>query len=126
MDKNRKGIIIGIVLVLILGAGCALWILRGKASSDFPAPKMEAYGEKENYYYLSEDYSLDGKLVLKEGYYEAVKLLDNSDFRIYVPIDPETFERLPSENFSDGTIMEIEGKTYEIHVKDNQYTATEK
>lgn len=40
-----------------------------------------------------------------------------------VPIDPTSYERLPSDSFSDGTIIEIDGKYYEIHINNNKYTA---
>ena len=42
---------------------------------------------------------------------------------IVIPIDPISYERLPSDSFSDGTIMEIEGNDYEIHINNNQYSA---
>ena len=97
---------------------------RSEQESTFPAPNMQHYGnEGEHYYYLSEDYILDGQTVFTAGYYEAVKLIDESETRIFIPIDPISFERLPSDSFSDGTIIEIDGKDYEIHINNNQYTA---
>lgn len=89
--------------------------------SAFTAPNMQSYGKGDNYYYLSEDYVLDGEMIYKAGYYEAVKLTDRCS--IFIPIDPDSFERLPSDGFSDGTIMEIEGKDYVIQINNNQYTA---
>ena len=84
---------------------------------------MQPYGKGDNYYYLSEDYILDGQTVFTAGYYEAVKLIDTSENRIFIQIDPISYERLPSDSFSDGTIMEIEGNDYEIHINNNQYSA---
>ena len=123
MNKYKNKVLISLVAVLILAlAGC--WIFQKFSSSDFMPPNMEPYGEGDTYYSLSEDYILDGKVIYEAGYYEAVKLVSDSDFCIYVPIDPDTFERLPSEHFSDGTVIEIEGKNYEIHIQNNQYSAT--
>lgn len=97
--------------------------LDGQQESAFPAPDMQAYGKGDNYFYLSEDYILDGKTIFTAGYYEAVQLIDGSETRIFIPIDPISYERLPSDSFSDGTVMEIEGKNYEIHINNNQYSA---
>ena len=38
----------------------------------FVAPNMQAYGKGDNYYYLSEDYVLDGETIYTAGYYEAI------------------------------------------------------
>ena len=89
----------------------------------FAAPNMQPYGKGNNYYYLSEDYVLDGETIYTAGYYEAVKLIDQSETRIFIPIDPVSYERLPSDSFSDGTVIEIDGKDYELHINNNQYTA---
>lgn len=89
----------------------------------FAAPNMQPYGKGDNYYYLSEDYVLDGETIYTAGYYEAVKLIDQSETRIFIPIDPVSYERLPSDSFSDGTVMEIDGKDYELHINHNHYTA---
>lgn len=97
--------------------------LDGQQESSFVAPNMQAYGKGDNYYYLSEDYVLDGETIYTAGYYEAIKIIDGSEVRIFIPIDPISFERLPSDSFSDGTIMEIEGNDYEIHINNNQYSA---
>ena len=59
---------------------------------------------------------LDGETIFTAGYYEAIQLVDGSETRIFIPIDPISYERLPSDSFSDGTIMEIEGNDYEIHI----------
>ncbi len=97
--------------------------LDEQQESSFVAPNMQAYGKGDNYYYLSEDYVLDGETIYTAGYYEAIKIIDGSEVRIFIPIDPISFERLPSDSFSDGTIMEIEGNDYEIHINNNQYSA---
>ena len=89
----------------------------------FAAPNMQPYGKGDNYYYLSEDYVLDGETIYTAGYYEAVKLIDQSETRIFIPIDPVSYERLPSDSFSDGTVIEIDGKDYELHINHNHYTA---
>ena len=86
-------------------------------ASVFAAPNMQPYGKGDNYYYLSEDYVLDGETIYTAGYYEAVKLIDQSETRIFIPIDPVSYERLPSDSFSDGTVIEIDGKDYELHIK---------
>lgn len=92
-------------------------------ASVFAAPNMQPYGKGDNYYYLSEDYVLDGETIYTAGYYEAVKLIDQSETRIFIPIDPVSYERLPSDSFSDGTVIEIDGKDYELHINHNHYTA---
>ena len=97
--------------------------LDEQQESSFVAPNMQAYGKGDNYYYLSEDYVLDGETIYTAGYYEAIKLVDGCETRIFIPIDPISFERLPSDSFSDGTVMEIEGNDYEIHINNNQYSA---
>ena len=45
---------------------------------------MQPYGKGDNYYYLSEDYVLDGETIYTAGYYEAVKLIDQSETRIFI------------------------------------------
>lgn len=89
----------------------------------FAAPNIQPYGKGDNYYYLSEDYILDGETIYKAGYYEAIKLVDGCETCIFIPIDPTSYKRLPSNSFSDGTIIKIDGKDYEIHINNNQYTA---
>lgn len=129
-----KKIFICISAILVLVVGC-IWLFSKVYSvpsatplvlEDFKAPDMEPYGEEDNYFHLYKDYILDGNIIYKAGYYESVKPIEGSDFSIFIPIDPKTFERLPSDKFSDGTNIEFEGRDYEIHVKNNQYTATEK
>lgn len=112
---------------LIVGGIVTAFATSAQASNEqesvFNAPNMLPYGKGDNYYYLSEDYILDGQTVFTAGYYEAVKLIDTSENRIFVPIDPISYERLPSDSYSDGTVMEIEGNDYEIHINNGQYTA---
>lgn len=65
---------------------------------------------------------MDGEIVMAEGYYEAVPV-KNSTQRFYIPIDPETYERLLSDKIQNGTRMEIDGKTYVVNVdKDSNYS----
>lgn len=94
-----------------------------RQESAFTAPNMQPYGKWNNYYYLSADYVLNGETIYKAGYYEAIKLVDGCETCIFIPIDPISYERLPSNNFSDGTIIEIDGKDYVIHKNNNEYTA---
>lgn len=121
-------IVCGIVTTFATSAktGSTLPSSDGSGSA-WTAPEMQPYGsEGDNYYYLPEDYILDGQTIFTAGYYEAVQLAEGCETRIFVPIDPVSHERLPSDSFSDGTIMEIDGKEYEIHINDNQYTAVPK
>ena len=116
---------------LIVGGIMTMFVTSAQARSTpapldenaFAAPNMQPYGKGDNYYYLSEDYVLDGETIYTAGYYEAVKLIDQSETRIFIPIDPVSYERLPSDSFSDGTVIEIDGKDYELHINHNHYTA---
>ncbi len=133
--KMKKATILSFTAAcLIVGGIVTIFATSSQASSTLPSldkqqesafavPDMQAYGKGDNYYYLSEDYVLDGETIFAAGYYEAVKLIDGSETRIFIPIDPISYERLPSDSFSDGAVMEIEGNDYEIHINNNQYSA---
>ena len=103
------------------------WMVTASQKREaFEVPDMQPYEKGSNYFVLDKDYVLDGQVVYPAGYYEEVSLVEGSDFRIYIPIAPVTLERLPSEHFTDGTTIEIDGKDYTIHVENNQYSATVK
>jgi len=127
MKMKKATMLSFIVACLIVGGLVATFATSAQAGKEqletFNAPNMQPYGKGDNYYYLSEDYILDGQTVFTAGYYEAVKLIDTSESRIFIPIDPISYERLSSDSYSDGTVMEIEGKDYEIHINNNQYSA---
>ena len=126
MEHTRAKVIITVLALLLLAA--AIFVIANKQGSStgesFPAPGMEACELGENYYYLAEDYVLDGKVIYKAGYYEAILITEDSDYKIFIPVDPDTLERLPSDNFSDGTTLELpDGKVYELHITDGNYRA---
>lgn len=126
MEHTRAKVMLTVLALLLLAA--AIFVIANKqersAEESFPAPGMEACELGENYYYLAEDYVLDGKVVYKAGYYEGVLITEDSDFKIFIPVDPDTLERLPSDNFSDGTTLELpDGKVYELHITDGNYYA---
>lgn len=123
MKYCSKKIIIFIACVFVVGLAYIVYFNFDKHSSDFDI-KMEPYGDGDIYYYLTEDYIFDERVAVEKGYYEAVSIIEDSEYRIFIPIDPQTFERLPTEKYVDGTTIEIEGKNYIIHVQDNNYTAT--
>ncbi|MDE7478164.1 MAG: M56 family metallopeptidase [Lachnospiraceae bacterium] len=133
MKMKKVTIVSFVTACLVVGGIVTAFATSAQASSTppsldeqesvFDAPNMQPYGKGDNYYYLSEDYVLDGETIFTAGYYEAIQLVDGCETRIFVPIDPTSYERLPSDGFSDGTIMEIDGKDYEIHIDNNQYTA---
>ena len=126
MKHTRSKVMIAILVVVLLAV--AVFVIMKKQESSaresFPAPGMETCELGEDYYYLAEDYVLDGKVVYKAGYYEGVLITEDSDFKIFIPVDPDTLERLPSDNFSDGTTLELpDGKVYELHITDGNYYA---
>lgn len=89
--------------------------------SDF---KMEQIGEDDKYFYVPEDYVVDGCVALEQGYYETVELKDAGEtiLGIYIPVNKDTLERLPSQRYTEETTIEIDGKVYEIHVDNNEYS----
>lgn len=126
MEHTRAKVIITVLALLLLAA--AIFVIANKqepsAEESFPAPGMEACELGENYYYLADDYVLDGNVIYQAGYYEGILITEDSDYRIFIPVNPDTLERLPSEHFSDGTTLELpDGKVYELHVTDGNYHA---
>lgn len=118
-----------IIAILVAGllAITIVWNVNRKENAMtayFPAPDMESCELGEDYYYLPEDYVIDGNVVYKAGYYEGVLIEANSGYKIFVPVNPDTLERLPSDHFSDGTTLELpNGKVYELHITDGNYEA---
>lgn len=126
MKHTRSKVMITILVVVLLAV--AIFVITKKQESSvgesFPAPGMETCELGEDYYYLAEDYVLDGKVVYKAGYYEGILITEDSDYKIFIPVDPDTLERLPSDHFSDGTTLELpDGKVYELHITDGNYYA---
>ena len=123
--KKKMLVIFGVVLVGIMGS----FQYHQLKSQEYPtisiSPCIEIpYGNRENMYYVPEDELYEGQVVLAKGYYEEVHILEGKEFGIYIPIDPKTLERLPSDQFQEGTKMEIDGQWYVIHVQNNEYSAT--
>lgn len=121
MKYIRSKVMITIFVVALL----AIVILGiTKRQESFPAPGMETCQLGEGYYYLAEDYVLDGEVIYKAGYYEGILIAEDSEYKIFVPVDPDTLERLPSDHFSDGTTLELpDGRVYELHITDGNYSA---
>lgn len=88
------------------------------SASDKEEIPLEAYGDTENLFYVSKDYVVDGRVALKQGYYESVNIQGISQ-NVFIPIAPQTHERLPSDEITDGTLLEIDGKQYIVHVSDS-------
>ena len=126
MKHPRSKVMIAILIVGLLAAAI-VWNVKRQENSmagSFPAPNMETCELGEDYYYLPEDYVIEGKVIYKAGYYEGILIEENSDYKIFVPVDPDTLERLPSDHFSDGTTLELpNGKVYELHITDGDYHA---
>lgn len=130
MSKDNNAIKIRITLVL---AVCIVGVIafcmfrhsfkQGEADKDIAQDlQIEYYGDSLNYFHVIEDWMMDGEIVMAERYYEAVPV-KNSTQRFYIPIDPETYERLPSDKIQNGTRMEIDGKTYVVNVdEDSNYS----
>lgn len=124
---KRKLIILSLILIVVT---CISYMFFRFHTSDFIDDESsfitEAYGDSEKYFYISEDYIAEGCAALKQGCYERVELKDGGKtiLSIYIPVDENTLERLPSPHYTDGTTIEIDGKTYEIHVNDNEYRIT--
>lgn len=122
---SKKWIFIAVPIFLFVGLifilNLRLW--KSPTTSDFNF-LMQPYGDRKNVYYLAEDYMAEGSVSMEKGYYEAVNIIKGSEYRIFIPINPQTFERLPSEQYMDGTTIEVEGDRYIIHVQDNNYSAT--
>lgn len=126
MKHTRSKVMIAILVVVLLAVTVFVIMKKQESSAgeSFPVPGMETCELGENYYYLAEDYVLDGKVIYKAGYYEAILITEDSDYKIFIPVDPDTLERLPSDNFSDGTTLELpDGKVYELHITDGNYRA---
>lgn len=130
MKQTRSTMMIAILAVVALLAVAVIWGMireQKRTEESFPAPNMETCEWGENYYYLPEDYVLDGQVIYTAGYYEGVLVADDSNYKIFVPVDPDTRKRLPSDHFSDGTTLELpDGRIYELHVTDGSYSAEPK
>lgn len=124
---KRKLIILSLILIVVTCISYMFFIFH---TSDFIDAESgfitEAYGDSEKYFYISEDYIVEGCVALEQGYYERVELEDGGKtiLSIYIPVDENTLKRLPSSRYTDGTTIEIDGKMYEIHVNDNEYRIT--
>ena len=117
MEHTRTKVIITVLALLLLAA--AIFVIANKQESSTGESELG-----ENYYYLADDYVLDGNVIYQAGYYEGILITEDSDYRIFIPVNPDTLERLPSEHFSDGTTLELpDGKVYELHVTDGNYHA---
>lgn len=124
---KRKLIILSLILIVVT---CISYMFFRFHTSDFIDDEScfitEPYGDSEKYFYISEDYIAEGCTALEQGCYERVELEygGKTILSIYIPVDENTLERLPSSRYTDGTTIEIDGKTYEIHVNDNEYRIT--
>lgn len=124
MNKSIRTILCFALLcfaVVLLYFGRGLWN-RPNMTANADDFKLEVYNNSDNLLYLSEDYMVDDQIVLKQGYYETVNLKGTSQ-SIFIPIDPKSLERLPSDDFEEGTTFEIDGKKYIIHVTGSEYSA---
>lgn len=124
MNKSIRTILCFALLcfaVVLLYFGRGLWN-RPNMTTNADDFKLEVYNNSDNLLYLSEDYMVDDQIVLKQGYYETVNLKGTSQ-SIFIPIDPKSLERLPSDDFEEGTTFEIDGKKYIIHVTGSEYSA---
>lgn len=124
---KRKLIILSLILIVVI---CIFYMFFRFHSPKFIDDETdfitEPYGDSEQYFYIMEDYIVEGCVVLEPGCYERVELKDvgKTILSIYIPVDENTLERLPSPHYTDGTVVEIDGITYKIHVNDNEYRMT--